>query len=422
MLAPGWRDRTTATPGLPLTRPALRRSSTEFDDFGDVREPDRRAVAVGDHQIAILRCVGRLVVGVDLIVVVVVLDRALWAVGVGRSQRGADVLEPDAVVEDRAGVDLDPHRRQRGAGDVDLADARKLRQPLLQNVGGEVVELSRRVGRRRHGDDHDRRIGGIDLMIGGVLAQAGRQIDPRRDDGGLDVARRAIDIAIKAELKRDAGRAERALRRHLVDVGDLTQVPLERRRDRGRHGVGACAWHIRLNRDDRKVDLRQRRNRQLRIAQEAAEHDSDREQNRGDGTANEELGKPVVHGVSVASVAAGVGGAHAETLAQSLEEEIDDRGRIEGQHLAEGETADNRQPQRTAKLRADAGSQHQGQRAEDRRDRRHQNRPQAQETGLIDRFTRRQSLLALRVEREVDHHDRVLLDDADQGARCRSRR
>ena len=29
MFAPGWRDRITATPGLPLTRPALRRSSTK---------------------------------------------------------------------------------------------------------------------------------------------------------------------------------------------------------------------------------------------------------------------------------------------------------------------------------------------------------------------------------------------------------
>ena len=29
MFAPGWRDRITATPGLPLTRPALRISSTE---------------------------------------------------------------------------------------------------------------------------------------------------------------------------------------------------------------------------------------------------------------------------------------------------------------------------------------------------------------------------------------------------------
>ena len=291
-------------PRLAVDKTGVTQIFDGIEDFGDVGEPDRRAVAVGDHQIAILRRMGRLVVGVDLIVVVVVLDRALWTIGVGGGERGADVLKPNAVVEDRAGVDFDAHRRQRRAGDIDLADARKLRQPLLQNVGGEVIELPRGVGRRRHGDDHDRRVSRIDFMVGRILSQAGRQIDPRRDDGRLDVSRRAIDVAIKAELEGDAGRAERALRRHLVDVGDLAQVPLERRGDRGRHRVGARARHIRLNRDDRKVDLRQRRNRQLRIAEQSAEHDSDREQNRRDGPANEELGKPVVHGVSVASVAA----------------------------------------------------------------------------------------------------------------------
>ena len=220
MLAPGWRDRTTATPGLPLTRPALRRSSTEFDDVRDVSEPDRRAVPVGDHQIAILRRMGRLIVGVDLIVVIVVLDRSLRTVGVGGSKRGANVLKPDAVVKDRAGIDLDPHRRQRRARDVDLADARKLRKPLLEHVRGEVIELSRRMGRRRHGDDHDRRVGGIDLVIGRVLAQAGGQIDPGCDNCRLHVASSAVDIAIEPELERDAGIAEVALRGHLVDVGD----------------------------------------------------------------------------------------------------------------------------------------------------------------------------------------------------------
>ena len=244
---------------------------------------------------------GRLIVGVDLIVGGVVLDRALGAVGVGGGERGADVLEPDAIVEDRARIDLDPHRRQRRAGDVDLADAGKLRQTLLKNVGGEVVKLSRRMGGRRHGDDHDRRVGRIDLMVGRVLAQAGRQVDARGVDRRLHVAGGAVDVAIEAKLQRDAGRAERALRRHLVDVGDLAEVALERRRDRRRHGVGARAGHVRLNRDDRKVDLRQRRDGQLRIAEEPGEDDADRQQRRGHRPADEELGKAVVHGVSVAS-------------------------------------------------------------------------------------------------------------------------
>ena len=133
-----------------------------------------------------------------------------------------------------------------------------------------------------------------------MLAQARRQIDARRDDARLNVARRAVDVAIEAELQRDAGRAQRALRRHLVDVGDLAEMPLEGRRDRGRHGVGARAGHVGLNRDDRKIDLRQRRDRQLRIAQEPGEDDADRQQNRRDRSANEDLGKAVVHGASVA--------------------------------------------------------------------------------------------------------------------------
>ena len=176
----------------------------------------------------------------------------------------------------------------------------KLRQPLLKDVGGEIVELPGRVRRRRHGDDHDRRVGGIDLMVGRILAQARRQVDARRDDARLDVARRAVDVAIEAELQGDAGRAQRALRRHLVDVGDLAEMSLEGRRDRGRHGVGAGAGHVGLNRDDRKIDLRQRRNRQLRIAEESRKHDADRQQDRRDRSLNEDLGKAVVHGASVA--------------------------------------------------------------------------------------------------------------------------
>ena len=180
----------------------------------------------------------------------------------------------------------------------------------------------------------------------------------------------------------------------LCDVISLTsaiwpKMSLERRRDRGRHGVGAGAGHVGLNRDDRKIDLRQRRNRQLRIAQESRKHDADRQQYRRDRSLNEDLGKAVVHGASVG--VRRIGGAHSKALAEPLEEEIDDRGRIERQHLAEHETADDGQAQRTAKLRADAGPEHQRQRAENRRDRRHQDRAQAQEARLKDRFARRRA-------------------------------
>ena len=102
------------------------------------------------------------------------------------------------------------------------------------------------------------------------MAQAGRQVGARGVDRRLDVARGAVDIAVEPELQRDARRAERALRGHFVDVGDLAEMPLERRGDRGRHRVGARARHVGLNRYDREIDLRQRRHRQLRIAESPA--------------------------------------------------------------------------------------------------------------------------------------------------------
>jgi hypothetical protein len=53
---------------------------------------------------------------------------------------------------------------------------------------------------------------------------------------------------------------------------------------------------------------------------------------------------------------------------------------------------------------------------QDRRQRRHHDRPEAHQARLADRGVRRLAvaLLRLSVERDVDHHDRVLLDDADQ--------
>ena len=64
-------------------------------------------------------------------------------------------------------------------------------------------------------------------------------------------------------------------------------------------------------------------------------------------------------------------------------------------------------------LRPLAGSQRQRQRAEHGGEGRHHDRPEAQQARLGDRLARRQPL-ALGLEGEVDHHDRVLLDDADQ--------
>ncbi|MGY3540200.1 hypothetical protein ACVIIY_004420 [Bradyrhizobium sp. USDA 4515] len=241
---------------------------------------NRRAIAVGHDQRLVVAGLVGLVVGVDLVALVADVDAALRAVGVGARQRRADVFQTDAVFVEGLRDQIDAHGRQRAAADHDLADALDLRQLLRQHRGGGVVEIAARQRIRRQRQDQDRRVGRVDLAVGRIAAQAGRQVGPRRIDRGLHVARRAVDVAVQPELQRDAGRAHRARRRHLGDVGDLAEMSLERTCDRGRDILRAGAGQRRLHRDGREIHLRQRRHRQLEERDNAGRRKPERQQRR----------------------------------------------------------------------------------------------------------------------------------------------
>ncbi len=220
---------------LAVGEPGVAQVFRALDDIGDIGEPHRRAVAIGDDQRPVILGLDGLVVGVELEAAVALVDRAFRAVRVGRGKRGAHVFEADAVFEQRQRVELDPHRRRRGAADRHLADALDLRQRGLQDGRGGVVHLALGLGVGGQRQDQDRGVGRVDLAVGRVGSQAGRQIGARRVDRRLHVARRAVDVAAQAELQGDAGRADGARRGHLGDVGDHPEMALERRRHGGRH-------------------------------------------------------------------------------------------------------------------------------------------------------------------------------------------
>ena len=354
----------------------------------------------------------RLVVGVDLEPAVAVFDGALGAVGVGRGERGAHVFEPDPVFEQRKRIELDAHRRQRTAADRHLADAVDLRQRLLHDRRGGIVDLAARQRGRGHRQDRDRRIGRIDLAVGRVGAQTGRQVGTRCVDRRLNVARGAVDIPVETELQRDPGRADRALRGHFGDVGNDAEMAFERCRHGRRHRVRARPRHRRKHRDRRKIDLRQRRDRQLQISEKPGERDADGQQRGRDRPLDERRRR--VHRLVPSVRPPRRHEPAAQRPAQPVEAEINDRCREQGQQLAENQTADDRHPERVAQLRAGSAAEHQRQCGKKRRHRRHQDRPETQQAGLIDRLARQLSLVPLGVEREVDHHDRILFDDADQ--------
>ena len=192
------------------------------------------------------------------------------------------------------GIELDPHRRQRAAADRDLADARR-----PGTASAAARSRRRRRSRPAQGlggqrQDQDRRVGRIDLAIGRIGAQARRQVGARRVDRRLHVARRAVDVAVEVELQGDAGRADGAARGHLGDVGDLAEMALERRRDAGRHDLRAGAGHAGACTEMvGKVDLRQRRHRQLEERDGAGGRDPERQQGGRDRPPDE--GRREVH-------------------------------------------------------------------------------------------------------------------------------
>ena len=197
------------------------------------------------------------------------------------------VLEAQAEAVQQRRIHIHPHGGQRAAADVDLADPFDLQQPLLDDRGGRVVQLAAVVNVRGQRENHDRRVGGIDFAIGRIARQVGGQIGARGIDGGLHVARRAVDVAVQIKLQRDAGGAEVLDEVISLTPGDVAELPFQRRGDGGRHDFRTGARQRRAHGDGRKIHLRQRRDRQLQIRHRARQRNRRGQQRRADRTADE---------------------------------------------------------------------------------------------------------------------------------------
>ncbi len=222
---------------------------------GHLRELQRRAVLPGDDDGTILLCLVQLVVGVDLMDHVAVHQPPGRTTDVGGGEHLPDVLQPDAVPAERLRVELHAHRGQRAAADEHLPHALHPRQALLDDARRRVVHLTRAHGVGGEGVDDDGRVRGVHLAIGRIHRQRRRQVGARRVDGRLHVARGAVDVPVEVELEHDRGRAERARRRHLGDAGDASELALQRRRHRARHGLRARAGKACRYLDGGKVHL-----------------------------------------------------------------------------------------------------------------------------------------------------------------------
>ena len=266
--------------------------------LGHVDETHGRAVTPRHDQGLVARRLAQLVRGVDLPGEAPVVELALGSVDVRGGQHLADLVQADAVARERHRVQLDADRRQGAAAHEDLSDAFESRDLLLQDRGGDVVHAPLVHGLRGERQDHDRRVGRVHLPVGGQARQIRRELAGRGGDGRLDVARRAVDVARQIELQRDRRGAQEADGRHLGDPGDAAELALERRRDGGRHRLGARARQTGHDGDRREVHLRQGRDREQAERDHPRDDERDGHQGGADRPADERAGE--AHGAVTA--------------------------------------------------------------------------------------------------------------------------
>src|SRR5262245_3502890 len=101
-------------------------------------------------------------------------------------------------------------------------------------------------------------------------------------------------------------------------------------------------------------------------------------------------------------------------LAQPVKKDVDHRGGVEREKLADEQSADHGDAQRTTQLGAKAATQRERKATEQGRHGGHHDGAKTEEARFVNRVGGALAVLAFGFEREIDDHDAVLLDDADE--------
>src|SRR5579859_6256665 len=384
---------------------------------GDVFEANRGAGMSGDDERIVFVGFEKLIGVGDDDGTLVVGKRAFWQVGIGAAKCVAYFFKADAVTVDLIGIDADADSGTRTSPREDLADAFHLRKFLRKDGIRGVVNLGGLDVGGRERKQKDRRVGGIYLAIAGLAGKVGGELTARGVNGGLHVASRGVDVAIEIELKDDARGAVGARRRHLRDAGNVAEITFEGSGDIGGHGFRTCTGQAGADGDGREIDSGKRRYRKKPESHGAGEKNGDGEESRRDGAANErsgEVGGKIHALISVSRLFDGIANVKGEAVREPIECEIDDGRRIKSKDLAQDEAADDGDAERAAKLGANTGAKREGKTAEKRGHRGHHDRTETQEAGFVDGIERGFAFDSFGFKCEVNHHDGVFLDDANQ--------
>src|SRR6202020_1755207 len=103
-----------------------------------------------------------------------------------------------------------------------------------------------------------------------------------------------------------------------------------------------------------------------------------------------------------------------QLVADAIEKDVDNGCGVKREDLAEKQSAHHRDSQGTANLGPDTLTRCEGDTSEQRRHGGHHDGTKAQQAGLVNCLCSVQTVFSLRLQREVDDHDAVLLDNTDE--------
>ena len=231
-----------------------------------------RAVDIGDDLLFEFARIVELAAGADDGGTGGAVQRAGRHVDVGGGNGAGQLVDADIAGGQRGRIGLDAHGILGVAEHADLGDAVDGGKLAGQQRLGIFVQFRRfhRLGTDRH--EQHRHVGRVHLAEGGGLGHRLGQVAGGGRNRGLNVLRRAVQVAAEVELDLHAGGALLARRGHLVDALDGGEAVFQRRRDRGGHRVGIGARQRGAHFDGREVDVGKVGDRQGGIAIAAEDH------------------------------------------------------------------------------------------------------------------------------------------------------
>ncbi len=224
---------------VPPVRDAIILNAVE--NFADVFQAHRRAVAIRDNQRAIHRGVRQLAVGLQRERAMVAVQSSHRQIHVAVLHRGMNFVNSDLPRGHRLRIELNAHRIFLRAVHLHLRHAFHHRNPLAHQRFRVAIHGVAGQRLRAHRDVQDGLVRRIHFVVRRRRRHVRRQLRRSARDCRLHVLRCAINVAAQVELQGDRGSAERTRGGHRINAGDGGELLFERSGDRRSDGVGTRA-------------------------------------------------------------------------------------------------------------------------------------------------------------------------------------